>query len=270
MATDTFTDSNGTALTDHDGNWTDPGLTNMDIANAEINNNLLESTGVSQRWAAYYSNSQNEDQMSQALIKGADGESTALHIAVRMASGVAGYAVVFDSRGGGSAGNWTDLYIYKDEVFWAGGSLADDYAYADDHTLKIEAAGNASVDLDYYVDGNLEDSDTDSSSPLTGGEPGVYLPTFKPVINSRLDDWTDGISGVVLEQEGFRWRNDDGSESAATWRQNQDVNDGLGAGAKARLRFLINATGDPATKQYQIEGRVKGVGSWRKLEPPTS
>jgi hypothetical protein len=81
--------------------------------------------------------------------------------------------------------------------------------------------------------------------------------------------WTSAPT-TTLEQEGFRWRNDDDSESAASWRQNQDVNDGLGAGAKARLRALINATGDPAAKQYQLEGRVKGVGAWRKLEPPSS
>jgi hypothetical protein len=206
MATDTFTDDDSTALTDHDttpvdagGDWTDPNLGGKDIANAEINNNLLEATGFGAKYAAYYSNGQAEDQMSQAVVKGAASpEDTAVLIAVRMANAEAGYAVVFDDRGGGSPGNWTDLYIYKSDAFWAGGSLADDYAYADDHTLKIAAAGNASVDLDYYVDGNLEDSDTDSSSPVTGGEPGVYLGKNNlAVVNTRVDDWTDGISAAV-------------------------------------------------------------------------
>lgn len=66
-----------------------------------------------------------------------------------------------------------------------------------------------------------------------------------------------GISAIgtaaTLEQEGYRFRNDDGSESAATWKAVQDANINLGQNQKVRLRVLINASGDPVSGQYQIE-----------------
>jgi hypothetical protein len=58
---------------------------------------------------------------------------------------------------------------------------------------------------------------------------------------------------ITVEQEGYRWRNDDGSESAATWRQSQDVADTAAREETVRLRTLLNATGDPAAGTYQVE-----------------
>lgn len=62
-------------------------------------------------------------------------------------------------------------------------------------------------------------------------------------------------STVTREQEGFRFRNDDGSESAATWRQSQDTNDTVSKNTNERLRCLGNMTGtapaEAATLQYK-------------------
>jgi len=68
----------------------------------------------------------------------------------------------------------------------------------------------------------------------------------------------------VIEQEGYRFRADDGSESAATWLEAQDTNITRAIASPARLRVLINATGDPASAQYQLEVRRSG-GTWRKI-----
>ncbi len=73
-------------------------------------------------------------------------------------------------------------------------------------------------------------------------------------------------SGPTLEQEGFRFRNDDGSEAAATWRQAQDVNDTIAKDTNIRLRVLVNATGDPASNQYQLEYRKVGTTPYSKLD----
>lgn len=54
-------------------------------------------------------------------------------------------------------------------------------------------------------------------------------------------------------QEGFRWRNDDGSESAATWAAAQDTNITEDKNITKRLRVLVNATGDPASTSFQLE-----------------
>jgi hypothetical protein len=46
----------------------------------------------------------------------------------------------------------------------------------------------------------------------------------------------------------YRWRNDDGSETSATWRQNEDVGDTLNSGSSVRLRVEIYLTsGRPGT-----------------------
>ena len=77
------------------------------------------------------------------------------------------------------------------------------------------------------------------------------------------------VSSAAIEQEGFRFRNDDGSESAATWKANQDVNINLAADTAFRLRFLLKATGNPDSIDAQAEARVKpsggAFGAWEKI-----
>jgi len=71
---------------------------------------------------------------------------------------------------------------------------------------------------------------------------------------------------ATLEQEGFRFRNDDGSETTATWRSPENANSTIPLNTNVRLRMLVNATGDPATAQYQLEWLKVGEGVWRKVE----
>lgn len=58
---------------------------------------------------------------------------------------------------------------------------------------------------------------------------------------------------LSYEQEGFRFRNDDGSEAAATWLAAQDINITRAAALNTRIRVLVNATNDPPAEQYQLE-----------------
>ena len=77
------------------------------------------------------------------------------------------------------------------------------------------------------------------------------------------------IATSYIEQEGFRFRNDDGSETTATWKANQDVNITLAANTAFRLRFLLKATGNPDSIDAQVEARVKpsggAFGAWEKI-----
>lgn len=63
---------------------------------------------------------------------------------------------------------------------------------------------------------------------------------------------------AVLEQEGFQFRDDDGSETGATDRGAQDSNITEAKSTNMRLRVLIAATNDPDAGQYQLEWKKSG------------
>ncbi len=68
-------------------------------------------------------------------------------------------------------------------------------------------------------------------------------------------------SGAV-EQEGFRFRTDDGSETTATWAAAQDTNLTAPLSTNLRLRLLANATGDPAAIAYTLYHQKNGSGGY--------
>ncbi len=73
-------------------------------------------------------------------------------------------------------------------------------------------------------------------------------------------------SVATLEQEGFRWRDDNGSETTATWLASQDTNITRAKLTTTRLRMLINASGDPASQRYKLRYRRVGDSGWRDLK----
>jgi len=74
---------------------------------------------------------------------------------------------------------------------------------------------------------------------------------------------------ATLTQHSFRFFSDDGSESAATAKAAINTNVTLSANDIARLRLLLDATGDPTGKQFQLEYRRKpsggSFGPWEKV-----
>jgi hypothetical protein len=72
-----------------------------------------------------------------------------------------------------------------------------------------------------------------------------------------------------LNQHSFRFVNDDGSESGSTFAANLNTDVNLSANDTKRLRYLIDATGDPTGKQFQLEFRRKpsggSFGDWNKV-----
>jgi len=75
-------------------------------------------------------------------------------------------------------------------------------------------------------------------------------------------------NAASLDQEGFRFRNDNGSETTATWRAAQDTNVSVAEGANVRLRILINTTGDEDTLKYLLMYKKSTDGTY--LIVPTS
>lgn len=73
------------------------------------------------------------------------------------------------------------------------------------------------------------------------------------------------LASSTLEQEGYRWRNDDGDETTATWNMAQDNEGTFTANSSKRLRVIVDATGDPAAIAPQLEYRKIGDSVWRKV-----
>lgn len=74
-----------------------------------------------------------------------------------------------------------------------------------------------------------------------------------------------GIARAQIEQEGYQFRKDDGSESTAVWMAAQDKRITRPLGTAVRLRVLLNATGDPASTQYQLEYRKSTDASYTRI-----
>jgi len=75
---------------------------------------------------------------------------------------------------------------------------------------------------------------------------------------------------VQVEQEGFRWRNDDGDEDEATWKAAQDTDiTNVQRNTNVRLRVLLDTDGDPDACTYQLEWKESNDGDseWLKVEP---
>lgn len=88
---------------------------------------------------------------------------------------------------------------------------------------------------------------------------GANSTTLKPVTPT----WTIGT--ITYELSHFRWRNDDGSETTATWRITEDTNMQDEDETTKRLRVQINATGDPASQTYTIQYKKSTDDDWRTI-----
>lgn len=76
-------------------------------------------------------------------------------------------------------------------------------------------------------------------------------------------------SAIILPRfdlEGYRFRNDDGSETTATWRQAQDTPDSIARSTGFRLRTLVNVSFDPAASNLRLEYRKPDSLDWRKVQ----
>lgn len=85
-----------------------------------------------------------------------------------------------------------------------------------------------------------------------------------------FDNFNLPVAVAAFEQEGYRWRNDDGSETTATWLAAQDTPITQPKLTNTRLRILLDTSGgDPATTQIQLEwNRAAADAIWRRVNPP--
>lgn len=195
MATDSFTNTSGTSLATHDAKWTSVGGDYL-VTTLEIQSNAVRCNAEWNYYGAYYSNSQSANpQTSQAILKAQSaGQDENKFVAVRMASasGNTGYGVCLGALSGS---NYTRLVVHKNSAWFANSSVTGTWAYASDHTLKIEVSGTTTTTIKVYAAGAQVGNDiTDSSSAITTGYPGIFGYDAGALANTAYDDWTDGIS----------------------------------------------------------------------------
>jgi hypothetical protein len=143
------------------------------------------------------------------------------------------------------------------------GSNITGVTHANGDVLSLEVEGTSSpVTLRIYVNGVLEGSVSDSSSPITSaGQCGIASWTNTGIFDDfQVEDLAAALS---LEQEGYRWRADDGSESGATWEAAQDTTATFNT--PKRLRVLINGVGDNGAETFQLEWKKSTDSTWRKV-----
>lgn len=80
--------------------------------------------------------------------------------------------------------------------------------------------------------------------------------------------WITGpdVESVEIEQHSFRWRDDDGSESAASWLAALNTGITREKNTNTRLRMLLNTDGDAISHEYTLQFRKQTTGTWRDVE----
>lgn len=83
------------------------------------------------------------------------------------------------------------------------------------------------------------------------------------------DDWSVVEAAFTeispIDQEGFRFRNDDGSESAATWMQNQDTDASQSKNTNVRLRTVLDTPADPVSIPFRLEYKKSTDSVYKKV-----
>jgi hypothetical protein len=161
-----------------------------------------------------------------------------------------------------NSGSGTDAFAVIVAAFWDGEAsvfTATPSGYTDPLTGEINGTGGGNgceMAMAYR---------TTNVDPAAAEDPAVF--------SSATEQWgavtvsLRPAASVSYEQEGFRFRKDDGSESAATWEAAQDTAISKGKSTNVRLRTTVVATGDPATAQVTLQYRKVGdaVTEWRDV-----
>lgn len=178
------------------------------------------------------------------------------------------HSVLANNLGSPSLGVWYLLIVQHDSV----------------NNLISISVNNGTENTTSYTTGVWA-----GSQPWTIGGNTVFLQTFDGLIgpvhfikgrNWTADEltllyaagsgwaWPFLIStAVTLEQYGYRWRNDDGSESAATWLAAQNTDISRAKNSPTRLRVGVDATGDPPSQAVKLQYRKVGDTTWEDVLP---
>lgn len=186
MASDAFTDTNGTALFTHDSNW---GHADSATLEPEIQSNYCIVAGDWNICKVRYTTSTEDT--SEAVFRGHAGTlRTQREVCVRMSTSVMGYGVTLT---GVSGTDYTTMSFSKDGA-WQSSVTGLTIDGTSDQTVKVTAEDSgANVIVRAYLNDVEQGSWTDTTSVYASGNPGFHIEGNG--VGTReatsIDDWTD-------------------------------------------------------------------------------
>ena len=182
---DNFTGASGTLLPAYNSMWVLAAGTNS-IYTTGSNSAQISGTAS----AVYYYSASSSD-TSQIIVTPSSTTINYEKLAcVRVSSGVSGYCLGFSAV---SSGNYVNCYVMKNFKYLGIGGCGTIPATVS-HTLRIVASGSSTVSLSVYLDGTLQGTLTDSSSPITIAGSGFGLQGDGTPADSTVNEWQDFAS----------------------------------------------------------------------------
>lgn len=139
------------------------------------------------------------------------------------------------------------------------------YGHASNVTMAVigaETTGEAASGFTFLNNGS-NSANNPNSSWLDGQDTTVTYTQGTPAAAIAIEIAAD--VATLYEQEGYRWRNDDASESAATWAAAQDTLLTAPVTSERRLRGLVNTTNDAPSQGYTLQYRRTTDSIWRDV-----
>lgn len=146
-----------------------------------------------------------------------------------------------------------------------------------DNCLVVSGFGHDNGTVGAVTGYTVTDTDAGAGGLAWGGSMAYQIQTTATATNptwstgagsadsATIVSFKAGTAAATREQEGYRFRADDGSESAATWLASQDTDISRTKDTVTRLRTLIDVTGDAPSEAVTLQYRKVGVGSWRDV-----
>jgi hypothetical protein len=98
----------------------------------------------------------------------------------------------------------------------------------------------------------------------TAGATGVLNVSGGAVWGATLVALEPHVPAVII-QEGYRFRDDDGDEDAASWLAVQDTDIDIAPETPFRLRTLVDTADEPSSNQYQLEYKKSTDTLYQKI-----
>jgi len=179
---DNFTGASGTLLPAYNSEWVLAAGTNSIYTTGSNSAQISGTAG-----AVYYYSASTSDTSQITVAPSSITVNYEKLACVRVSSGASGYCVGFSAV---SSGNYSTCYVMKNFKFLGGGGCGSISATVS-HTLRIVASGSSTVSLSVYVDGTLQGTLTDSSSPITKAGSGFGLQGDGTPADSTVTKWQD-------------------------------------------------------------------------------